>query len=76
MSFKSFDKLMSTHISLHEPNAFLKKCLNSAFEFFLPHPSAIFAGMDTVALLSCAPISYLSLSGKFLVILYTSKANW
>lgn len=36
--------------SLQEPNAIYKNCINSLFEF-RPYPSAIFAGIDTAALL-------------------------
>ena len=53
-----------TWISLHDPNALLRKCLNSALEFFRPYPSAIFNGIETADLLSWLLSSYFSTSGN------------
>ena len=74
INFKSLDNRSSVSTSLTEPNAILRKCINSFFDF-LPAPSAIFVGIETEALRSCEVNPNFSDDGNASVASYISFTN-
>lgn len=71
MNCKFFDSKISVSNSLTEPRVILKKFKNS-FCDLRPAPSAMLAGTDMAARLSCEVSPNVSLRGKLLVIIYIS----
>src|SRR3989344_511628 len=73
--FKSFAILICTSISLQEPIDESRCNLNCLSNLRFAQPSAIFAGTDFDAFLSCRPRSFLSNMGSLLTFLLTIIAN-
>src|SRR3990167_5066588 len=72
---KSRAILRWTSISLHDPNATSRWCINSLGKRLFAQPSAIFEGMDLDALLNWDPRSFFSNNGRLFTSLFTRMAS-